>query len=100
MQSYSAAVASLPIRSKGSDRDSFSDYLFMKVIASKRIQQFGNAYGANANPLGFPKELVRNLGIRVDPVRLAELDALTEVLDCNKQEFVLELLVGGIEQGK
>lgn len=81
---------------------SFSDFLTMKVIALKRTHQFGNAYGANALPMGMSqhKGLVRNLCVRVDAMRIAELDALTELLDCNKQEFILELLVAGMEQAK
>jgi len=98
--SYSEAVGSL--KEGGPTEDNFTDFLTMKVIGSKRVQTFGNAYGANANTLGFShkKELVRNLGVRVDAVRLAELDAVTAILGCNKQEFVLELLVAGLEQAK
>lgn len=80
----------------------FSDFLMMKVLARKRVERFGNPFGANALPMVFSqkKELVRNVCVRVDPIRLAELDALMELLGCNKQEFVLELLVAGIEQAK
>lgn len=80
----------------------FSDFLRMKVLARKRVERFGNPFGANALPMVFSqkKELMRNVCVRVDPIRLAELDALMEVLQCNKQEFVLELLVAGIEQAK
>ncbi|WP_061289687.1 hypothetical protein [Azotobacter vinelandii] len=79
---------------------SFSDFVLMKTLAAKRLEHFGNRNGANANTLGFRKELVRNIGIRVDALRLAELDAITAILECNKQEFVMELLVAGIEQAK
>ncbi|MGV3550118.1 hypothetical protein [Rhizobium sp.] len=86
----------------GPDRASFSDFVAMKVIALKRTHQYGNVYGANALPMGMAqhKGLVRNVCVRVDAMRIAELDALTELLDCNKQEFVLELLVAGMEQAK
>jgi len=86
----------------GPTGDSFSDFITMKVIAQRRSHQFGNPFGANATAMVFAqyKELLRNVCVRVDPFRMAELDALTEVLDCNKQEFVLELLVAGMEQAK
>jgi hypothetical protein len=89
-------------RQAGAYSSGFEDFLTMKTLARKRINMFGNPFGANAHALAFStkKELVRNLCVRVDAVRLAELDALTEVLDCNKQEFVMELLVAGIEQAK
>lgn len=80
----------------------FSDFIAMKILASKRTERFGNVYGANAYLMAFSqrKELVCNLDIRIDAIRLAELDAVTEILNCNKQEFVLELIVAGIEQAK
>lgn len=80
----------------------FEDFLLMKIIEQKRVQQFGNRHGANANAMCFAqkKGLVRNLGVRVDAVRLAEIDAVTEFLGCNKQEFVMELLIAGLEQAK
>jgi hypothetical protein len=86
----------------GPTSESFSDFVKMKVLARKRIEQYGNPYGANSFPMVMAqhKELVRNVCVRVDAPRIAELDALTELLDCNKQEFVLELLVAGIEQAK
>jgi len=84
------------------DSNVFSEFLTMKIIEQRRIQQFGNRYGANAHAVGFAqkKDLVRNLGVRIDAVRLAELDAVTEFLGCNKQEFVMELLLSGLEQAK
>ncbi|PYE39954.1 hypothetical protein DFI02_12032 [Rhizobium sp. PP-F2F-G20b] len=84
------------------DSNIFREFLSMKVIEQRRVQQFGNRYGANAHAVGFAqkKELVRNLGVRIDAVRLAELDAITEFLGCNKQEFVMELLLSGLEQAK
>ncbi len=100
---YSEAVkASAEKGETGAYSASFSDFITMKVLAGKRTERFGNVYGANAHVMAFAqrKELVRNLGIRVDALRLAELDAVTEILNCNKQEFVLELLVAGIEQAK
>ena len=86
----------------GPTSDSFADFVQMKVIALKRTHQYGNAFGANALPMTFAqyKGLLRNVCVRVDAMRIAELDALTELLDCNKQEFVLELLVAGMEQAK
>lgn len=89
-------------RPGGPTGESFSEFVTMKVIARKRIEQYGNPFGANAMGMVFSdrKDLVRNVCVRVDPIRLAELDALMELLDCNKQEFVLELLVAGIEQTK
>ncbi len=89
-------------RRRGAYSTGFSDFVAMKVLAAKRVDRFGSPHGANANVLGFTqrKELVRNLGIRIDAIRLAEIDALTEILGCNKQEFVLEVLVAGIEQAK
>ncbi|HMO30227.1 hypothetical protein [Enterovirga sp.] len=86
----------------GPTDESFSDFVKMKVLARKRIEQYGNPFGANAFPmiLAQHKELLRNVCVRVDAPRIAELDAVTEILDCNKQEFVLELLVAGIEQAK
>jgi len=86
----------------GPTSESFSDFVKMKVLARKRIEQYGNPFGANAFPMALSqhKELLRNVCVRVDAFRIAELDALTELLDCNKQEFVLELLVAGIEQAK
>ena len=86
----------------GPTSQSFSDFVTMKVLARKRIEQYGNPYGANSFPMvmAHHKELVRNVCVRVDAPRIAELDAVTEMLDCNKQEFVLELLVAGIEQAK
>lgn len=86
----------------GPASESFSDFVTMKVLARKRIEQYGNPYGANSFPMAMAqhKELVRNVCVRVDAPRIAELDAVTEILDCNKQEFVLELLVAGIEQAK
>lgn len=98
---YSAALKASPARPVVDDYGScFADFVQMKTLALKRFERFGNRNGANANTLGFGKELVRNLGIRVDAVRLAELDAVTETLACNKQEFMMELLVAGIEQAK
>lgn len=89
-------------RPGGPTGESFSDFVTMKVLARKRVEQFGNPYGANAMAMVFSdrKDLLRNVCVRVDPIRLAELDALMELLDCNKQEFVLELLVSGIERAK
>lgn len=86
----------------GPTNESFSDFVTMKVLWRKRIEQYGNPFGANSFPMAMAqhKELVRNVCVRVDAPRIAELDALAEVLDCNKQEFVLELLVAGIEQAK
>lgn len=86
----------------GPTSESFSDFVKMKVLARKRIEQYGNPFGANSFPMALAqhKELLRNVCVRVDALRIAELDALTEILDCNKQEFVLELLVAGIEQAK
>lgn len=86
----------------GPTKENFSDFVQMKLLARKRVEQYGNPFGANSFPMALAqhKELVRNVCIRVDAPRIAELDALTEVLDCNKQEFVLELLVAGIEQAK
>jgi hypothetical protein len=78
---------------------SFDDFVVMKAIGAKRVQSFGNAFGANASPVGMgshSKELVRNLCVRVDALSLAEIDALTDVLECSKQEFVIELLTAGI----
>ncbi|HEY8577940.1 MAG TPA: hypothetical protein VIL88_16560 [Devosia sp.] len=100
-QSAAANQAQLPDLPR-QDQDIFDDFLIMKIIEQKRVQQFGNRSGANTNALGFAqrKELVRNLGVRIDAVRLAELDAVTEFLGCNKQEFVMELLVAGLEQTK
>lgn len=80
-------------------QESFQDFLTMKAISGKRIQTFGNAFGANAGPVcmgGHSRDLVRNLCVRLDALRLAELDALTDVLDCSKQEFVLEALASAI----
>jgi len=102
---YTEAVAANEVQNPHpvrQDASSFGEFLSMKIIEQKRIQQFGNRFGANANAVGFAqkKELVRNLGIRIDAIRLAELDAVTEFLGCNKQEFVMELLVAGLEQTK
>jgi hypothetical protein len=47
-------------------QQSFDDFVAMKAIGAKRIQTFGNAWGANASP------------------------------KCSKQEFVIELLAAGI----
>jgi hypothetical protein len=33
-------------------RESFDDYVAMKAIGAKRIQTFGNSFGANASPVG------------------------------------------------
>jgi hypothetical protein len=80
-------------------RESFDDYVAMKAIGAKRIQTFGNSFGANASPVGMGshnKALVRNLCVRLDALSLAEIDALTDVLECSKQEFVVELLAAGI----
>jgi hypothetical protein len=79
--------------------ESFDDFVAMKAIGAKRIQTFGNAFGANASPVGMgshSKELVRNLCVRLDALSLAEIDALTDALECSKQEFVVELLAAGI----
>lgn len=86
----------------GPSGDSFADFITMKVITRKRVEQFGNIHGATANMVGFGqnKDLIKNLGVRIDAIRLAEIDALTEFLDCNKQKFVLELLAAGIEQAR
>jgi len=86
----------------GPTGESFAEFLTLKVIARKRIEQFGNIHGATANLVGFGqgKDLIKNLGVRIDALRLAELDALTEFLDCNKQKFVLELLAAGIQQAR
>lgn len=86
----------------GPSGESFSDFIKMKVIAQRRTHQFGTPFGANSTPMVFAqyKELLRNVCVRIYPFRMAELDALTEILDCNKQEFVLELLVAGMEQAK
>ncbi|MBI1867607.1 MAG: hypothetical protein HYS06_04840 [Methylocystis sp.] len=80
-------------------RDSFDDFLTMKTIGTKRVWTFGNPLGANASPVcmgGHSRELVRNLCVRVDALTLAELDAVTDVLDCSKQEFVVEALSAAI----
>lgn len=86
----------------GPTGESFAEFLTLKVIARKRIEQFGNFHGATANMVGFGqnKDLIKNLGVRIDALRLAELDAITEFLDCNKQKFVLELLAAGIQQAR
>jgi hypothetical protein len=83
----------------GNRQDSFDDYVAMKAIGAKRVQTFGNAWGANANPVGMSshsKDLVRNLCVRLDALSLAEIDAITDVLVCSKQEFIVELLASGI----
>lgn len=89
-------------REAGPYQEGFGDFLQAKALARKRLERFGNPTGANATVLALSdkKELVRNLCVRVDALRLAEIEALTNVLGCNKQEFVLELLVAGIEQAK
>lgn len=86
----------------GDYADGFHDYLTMKTLARKRVERFGSPVGANTTPVGFSHqpELLRNLCVRVDAIRLAELDALTDVLGCSKQEFILELLVAGMAQAR
>lgn len=86
----------------GPTGESFSEFVSMKVISAKRTHQYGTPYGANSLAMVCAqyKDLLRNVCVRVDALHAAELDALTEILDCNKQEFVLELLIAGIEQTK
>lgn len=105
MTTYSQSVRENLARSNADDADyaeGFHDYLSMKTLARKRIERFGSPMGANATPLAFSDqpELVRNLCVRVDAIRLAELDALINVLGCSKQEFILELLVAGMAQAR
>ena len=82
--------------------DGFEEFLMSKTLDRKRIERFGNPFGANALPLALTgnPELVRNLCVRVDAMRLAELDAVIAVLGCNKQEFVLEMLVSGLARAQ
>lgn len=103
--SYTDAVKANNVaggRERGAYAEGFSDFLTMKVIGAKRLDMFGTAYGANSIPmtLGQRKEAVRSLGVRIDAICLAELESLIEMLGCSKQEFVLEVLSAGIEQGK
>lgn len=82
-------------------RESFDDFLTMKTLGTKRVWSFGNALGANAGQIcmgGHRSDLVRNLCVRLDLLRLVELDAVTDVLDCSKQEFVLEALSAAISK--
>lgn len=100
---YSAAMKIESGKAELTDfRTCFSDFVAMRTLAAKRLELFGNPRGANANTAGFGhlKELVRNVGLRVDAIRLAELDAVTELFACNKQEFFMELLVAGLDQAK
>jgi hypothetical protein len=79
--------------------EAFDDFLTMKSIAAKRTWTFGNGLGANAGAVcmgGHSKELVRNLCVRIDALTLAQLDAVTDVMECSKQEFVLEAVSSAI----
>jgi hypothetical protein len=77
------------------DRESFDDFLTVKTFGAIRASSVGAALvgDAGSNGMGgFSSELLRNLCVRIDALRLVELDAVTDVLDCSKQEFVVEAL--------
>lgn len=79
-----------------------SEFLILKSLTAKRRDCVANPFGANMNVLAFlnKKDLVRNLCVRIDLVRMLHVEAIIEVLETNKQELVLEAVCSAIAQAE
>lgn len=80
----------------------FAEFLTLKALTAKRNHLITNPFGANMMVLGcsHKKGLTRNLCVRLDLMTLLRIEAITEVLDTNKQEIVVEALNSGIKQAE
>lgn len=79
--------------------NSFEDYVTMKVIEMKRFLQ--NSCSSPEMMLDLVESSggpVRNLCVRMHASELARVNALASVLQSSKQELVMEMISGALEQ--